>query len=197
MGMQISKTAVSSGIPIWQGDFIETAQGGFTLDAGNRSKGDTLKAGTILGYDESTRKASEVVVLVLTADATDSATKYKVKKGHGAKVGTNVTAKQGGAAYAISAIDTSNDDYDEITVGTTLGVALSTGDTLFESSATGATAGAFKVSPKGLLKEDLTITANDDVAVVIRGTVYENRIPAVPDDAKSLLPGTIIFSQSY
>lgn len=197
MGMNISRTKVTSGVPIWQGDFIETAQGGFTLDAGNYKDGDTIKAGAPMGFDETTRKASKVLIAALTADATDTATTYSVAKGHGLSVGQYVGASEGGAAYAISSIDTSNADHDEITLGTTLGVELSTGDALFQSSATGATAAAINTAPKGLLYEDVIINGNTDVAIVIRGTVYENRIPAIPDDVKDVLPATILFSKSY
>lgn len=53
---------------------------------------------------------------------------------------------------------------------------------------------------RGLLYFPITVPAADepdvDVAVVIRGTVYENRIPAIASNEKAALP-TIIFSQSY
>lgn len=198
MGMNISNEVVAYGVPIWQGRHVETAQGGFTLDAGPYSKGDVIKGGSPFGFDESTRKATKVLTATLTADAADDATKYDVKKGHGLAVGDYVGATEGGAAYAISAIDTSNADYDELTLGTTLGVALIAGTALFQSSATGATAAAVKTTARGLLYEDITITGgNQDVAIVIRGTVYENRIDVIPDAVKSDLPATILFSQSY
>lgn len=195
--MNIRKEVAAHGVPIWQGDFIETVQGGFTLDAGNFKDGDIIKGGSPMGFDETTRKAQRVLTATLTADAAADATAYKVKKGHGLSVGKNVSAEKGGTAYDITAIDTSNADYDEITLSATLGSALTAGTALFESSATGATAGALAVTPKGLLYEDVKINGNTTVAIVDRGRVYANRIDVIPSDVKSALPATILFSKSY
>lgn len=196
--MSISQTSVNSGVPIWQtGKSPETAQGGFTLDPGNYSDGDVIPAGSPMGFDETTRKASKVVIAVLTAAAGTTDTTYKVAKGAGLIIGTKLGASVGGTAYAVTAIDTSNADYDSVTLGTTLGVALAAGTALFESSATGATAAVLATTPKGLLYSDVTVGGNADVAIVLRGTVYANRIGAIPADVKKALPATILFSQSY
>ena len=77
-----------------------------------------------------------------------------------------------------------------------MGEAIAVGDVLFKANdATGAVSGDF-----GLLYEDTDVQAGEvtDVAVVIRGTVYENRIPAIAAYIKeTLLPATILFSKSY
>lgn len=64
-------------------------------------------------------------VAVLADDATNSATTYTVKKGHNFKVGDVLMLASGKAAYAITAIATNSGDAtkDDLTVGTTLGVA--------------------------------------------------------------------------
>ena len=49
---------------------------------------------------------------------------------------------------------------------------------------------------KGLLYEDVKVVNGAPVDVVIRGTVYENRIPAVSSQIKAKLP-LIIFSKSF
>jgi hypothetical protein len=72
--------------------------------------------------------------------------------------------------------------------------AAAVGDAIFQSSATGATAGAAKVTANGLLYEDTTSAAATDVSVVVRGTIYARRSPAVPPD---FAVQTIIFSQSF
>lgn len=74
-----------------------------------------------------------VKVAVLTDDATNSATTYTVKKGHNFKVGDVLMLAPGGAAYAITAIATNSGDgsKDDLTVGTTLGVAAKAGDSLY------------------------------------------------------------------
>lgn len=196
MGLQPVKTNVSGGIPVFQ-QRISTAQGGFVLDHATLTVGDTVKAGQPLGYDEATRKASVVKLAKVYENATNSATVIKVYKGHHFKVGDYIALTVGSAAYAITAIDTSNAAYDSLTVGTTLGAAL-TADTsvLFQSSATGASAAAYSVTAKGLLYEDTVVSAGASVSVVIRGTVYERRVTLATAAVKTALPH-IIYSQSY
>jgi hypothetical protein len=195
MGLQPVKTTVSSGVPVWQ-KVLEVAQGGFILDNSVLTDGDTVKAGTPIGINESTRKAKVVKTAQLHANALNSDTDYQVEKGHHFKVGDKVGKTEGGAAYAITAIDTSNADYDVITVGTTLGVALTAGDVLFESSASGGSAAAVAVTPNGLLYDDVDVADGASLSVVLRGTVYDRRIPAAGSVVKAKIP-QIIFSQSY
>lgn len=197
MGLQPVKTTVAGGIPAFQ-KVLENAMGGFVLDHATLAVGDTVKAGQPVGYNEATRKATVVKVARVYENATNVATSIKVYKGSHFKVGDYAALTVGGAAYAITVIDTSNAAYDTWTVGTTLGVAL-TADTsiLFQSSATGASAAAYSVTAKGLLYEDVTVSAGASVSVVIRGTVYERRVPYVPTAVKTALTSNIIYSQSY
>lgn len=193
--LQPVKTTLDNGIPVFQSR-IETAQGGFVLTDTTLTAGDTVKAGQPVGYDESTRKATVVKLAKVYENAGSSATAIKVYKGHHLKVGDYVAVAVGGAAYAITAIDTSNAAYDELTVGTTLGVAL-TADVsiLFQSSATGASAAAYSVTAKGVVYEDTVVAAGASVSVVIRGTVYERRVPGAPAAVKTAMPG-IYYSSS-
>lgn len=194
--LQPVKTTLNSGVPVYQ-QRHETAQGGFVLDHSTLTVGDTVKAGQPVGYNEATRKANVVKVAKVYENAGSSATVIKVYKGHHFKVGDYIAKTVGSAAYAITAIDTSNAAYDSITVGTTLGVALTADtDVLFQSSATGASAAAYSVTAKGLVYEDTDVAAGCSVSVVIRGTVYERRVPAVPAAVKTALPH-IIYSSSY
>lgn len=130
MGMQVSKTTVNYGVPIWQTDNLQTAQGGFTLDTTGLTDGDTIKAGSAFTFDETTRKAKKQTV-----------------------------------------------------------------------SGDGSTT-PYSSDAKGLLYEDIIVADSTDVAIVIMGTVYENRIPELDADAdkkaaiKAALP-RITFSQSY
>lgn len=185
-----SKTTVNSGAVLFQ-KVLEVAQGGFTLDDSGFSVGATITAGTPIGFDETTRLAKVAKVAVLHADAANNATTYQVKKGHYFKVGSSINLA-GGTARAITVIDTSNAGYDVLTVGTTIGAAASAGANVFISDA-GYTA------VKGLLYSDVVLDANGlaDIAVVLRGTVYDRRIVApIPASVKTSLP-LIIFSQSF
>lgn len=194
--MKIKKVSSTGTIPVWQtGKSPITAQGGFTLDRTGLTVGDVIPAGSPMNYDESTRKAKLVKTAKLQASATNSATAYKVFKGHLIKVGDYIASAVGGAAYAVTAIDSSNSDYDELTVGTTLGVVLAAGAPIFVSTATGATAAAN--SANGLLYEDEVVEENCTVSVVVAGMVYARRIPSIPSTILSTLPKTIIFSQSF
>lgn len=193
--MKLVKETVNSGIPIWQTAHSPvTAQGGFTLDTTGLTAGEVIKGGSVIDFNESTRIAKVVKSATLTANAANNATTYQVKKGHNFKVGDNLAAATGGAAYAITGINTTNSEYDVLTVGTTLGVALTAGTAVFQSSATGATAAAG--TARGLSYEDYLVAENMDISVVIAGVVYERRIPGVPATLKAMIP-TIIFSQSF
>ena len=196
MGMGLTRTFGTTEIPVWQGTNkdIQLAQGGFLLDTTGFDAGYVLPAGTPMAFNSATRVAKALKVATLTANATNTATTYQVAKGHNFKVGDYFAAAPGGAAYAITAIDTTNAAYDVITVGTTLGVALTSGALLFGSSATGASAASYG-GVNGLLYDDVTVGTGVSCSVVIRGTVYARRVP-YSTGLEAALP-RIIYSQSY
>lgn len=82
--------------------------------------GDYLREGAVLSAPDNgichVIKTAEVVAEVGAAE-----TAIKVKKMNNFKVGDFVMTAADGLAYAITAIDGSNKDYDTITVGTALG----------------------------------------------------------------------------
>lgn len=194
MGMNLTKSAAMYAVVIWQ-KIHDTAQGGFLLDVTGLTLGSVLKAGSLISFDESTRIAKVIKSATVQADATNVATDIRVLKGHTFKVGDYLARVEGGKAYAITAIVTTDPVYDTLTVGTTLGVALTAGDALFQSTSTGASA-AISLTPSGLSYEDYVVTANTDISVVLNGRVYARRIPGIVAGLKAKLP-LIIFSQSY
>lgn len=187
MYQQTSQAASFTTPPIFQ-EVITTMQGGFALDETTVAAGTLLPAGTLIGFDESTRRAKVGKVATLQASATNTATTYRVLKGSLLKVGDTFTAA-GGTPRAITAFDTSNSAYDEITVGTTLGVALNAGDAVYINDA-GFT------NPVGLLFLPVEVQPGADVSVLVRGMVYARRIQPIPASLQAKMPG-IIFSQSY
>jgi len=190
-----TKVSASAPIPIWQ-RVHEIAQGGFTLDKTGLTDGQMVLGGSPFGYNEATRLARVIKQATMFSDAGGTDVVYNVLKGHNFAVGDIISSGVGGKAYAITAIDTTTyADHDVITVGTSLGAYL-TGAVLFQSSASGATAGAFIVAPRGLLYADIEVETNKEVAITIRGTVYERRIPGTLAAIKALMP-SIIYSQSY
>jgi len=192
----MTRTVGASSIPVWQGldKDIQLAQGGFLLTDPGLPADTVIPAGTPMVFNESTRVASIMASGVAQADAASNATTYPVLKGHTFKVGDYLaTGAAGGKAYAITAIDrTSSTVYDTFTVGTTIG-AVTAGDLLYASTATGATASAYPVI-NGLLYADTVSGTGTDVSVVIRGTVYARRVPYNATIAAALTK--IIYSQS-
>ncbi|HEY4207987.1 MAG TPA: hypothetical protein VGM31_14285 [Puia sp.] len=189
------KVSATAPTVIWQ-RVHENAQGGFTLDKTGLTDGQTIPAGSPFGYNEATRLARVIKQMTMFSDAGATDTAYNVLKGHNAAIGEYFSPGIGGKAYNITAIDTTTyADHDVITVGTSLGAAL-TGTVLYQSSATGATAGALIVAPRGLLYADLVVETNKEVAVTIRGTVYERRVPGTLAAIKTAIPN-IIYSQSF
>lgn len=198
-GVGFRRTYATASIPVWMRDkALELVQGGFVLVTTGLFPGQIIPPGTPLIYDESQRTATLGHFAKMYAAASNSATSYQVNKGHNLIVGDNLAAVTGGAAEAITAIDPTNAAYDTITVGTTLGVAVTVGESLFASTAAGESAAALPAF-NGLLYEETLFEGPYQVAVsaVIRGTVYARRVPYTSQLAA--LPGLahIIYSQSY
>jgi hypothetical protein len=200
MSLKLTRTVGSGSIPVWQGlgKDIQLLQGGVLLDTTTLPKDTVIPAGTPLIVNESARTATILPSGVLYANAGGTDTTYQVKKGHTLKVGDYfATGAAGGKAYAITAIDTSNADYDVITVGTTIGAATA-GDLMYGSTATGATASAYPAA-NALLYADTVVGeqgVDEEVSAVIRGTVYARRVPYNATIAAITGLSKIIYSQS-
>jgi hypothetical protein len=205
MGLQFTQTSGIQGMEVFQSKNLEDVPGGLTLDADNNFEtGQNVQKGEMVVYDESTRLAIIAKLATVNANTSTPHTSIQVKKGHCLAVGDIIsTGADGGEAYAITAVDfTSSSDYDTLTVGTSIG-SLTAGDVIWLSTGTGgATAGAAP-AVNGFLKNDVKPSANDAVSVVVRGTVYERRLPGVyggygvPSQFKTSLGDRILFSQSY
>jgi hypothetical protein len=175
MAIGFKKVYSTEGIPVFQA-VLENAQGGVTLDMANVTAGEEIKKGSLIQYDEETRKG----LLVRTArvyEAGTTVTAVKVEKGHNMVVGAEIDG------VAVNAINTDNADYDVLTLASAVDVAV--GDILATSDVTGKST--------GLLFEGVNAEENATLSVVIRGTVYANRIPPVDADQ---VPATLILSKS-
>lgn len=177
MAIGFKKVYSTSGIPVFQ-NVLENAQGGFTLDMSkaNLSEGEEVKKGALIIYDEETRKAT----LVRTARVYEAGTgvsEVKVEKGHNFVKGVEVDG------VAVNEINTENADYDVLTLASAVdvekGTILATEDVSGKNT--------------GLLYEDVTAEENATVSVMIRGTVYANRIAPID---RSQVPDSIILSNS-
>lgn len=152
-----------------------------------------MKEGAVLGKD-SAGKYHLVKTAKIHENAGNTATDYKVKKGHEFKVGDVIM--NGAAttkAYAITEIDTTtSEDYDTITVGTSLGVAVVAGEVLVQATAEAATAatGTYKYEPAGIALNTVDLTnSNTGCGILVRGTVVESLLAYFVDaGVKAKLP---------
>jgi len=204
MGLQMTHTpAGPGGMEVFQSKNLEDVPGGLTLDQTNNNfeTDQNCQKGELVLYNEATRLA--IVAKLATVHLGTSAASIQIKKGHCFAVGDFVsTGADGGEAYDITAINQTNADYDTITVSTAIGT-LTTNAVLWLSSGSGGATAGVAVVPNGVLKFDVKPSANDAVSVVVRGTVYERRLPGVyggygvPSQHKVGLTSRILFSQSF
>lgn len=107
-------------------------RGGVSV-AASELGGDFLREGAILSAPVNgithVVKTAQVV-----AEVAASGKAIKVKKLHNFKVGDIITSALGKAAHAITAINDSGKEYDELTIGTAIG-ALAIGDVIVEAKA--------------------------------------------------------------
>lgn len=164
---------------------------GITVSAADLTQ-KVLHEGTPVGKDEN-GLYHVVKVAVLSANATDTATAYTVKKGHNFKVGDVVMLATGSKAYTITEIATNADDAtsDDLTVDTTLGTAAKAGDSLYLAAKAGASGSAFKYAPVALVGEsyDVDELSNHIVNAWTIGQIRESNIPPIGAEVKAKLTG--------
>ncbi len=186
--MQNTQTTESRAVLAFQTK-LENIPGGRTVAIADVEQ-DILYAGTPIGVD-SNKLGHIVKCAEMQATASDSATDYKVLKGHNFKVGDHICSAEGAKAQTITAITTTETDYDTLTVGTSLGVEVADGAHLYQSaSASQSTGSDLKYDPEGLIGEDIDMTADDNhlVSVVVRGTAIKDNIPPIGSVITAKLP---------
>lgn len=164
---------------------------GITVSAADLTQ-KVLHEGTPVGKDEN-GLYHVVKVAVLSADATNTATAYTVKKGHNFKVGDVVMLATGSKAYTITEIATNAGDAtsDNLTVNTTLGTAAKAGDSLYLAVKAGDSGSAFKYAPVALVGEsyDVDELSNHIVNAWTIGQIRESNIPPIGAEVKAKLTG--------
>lgn len=168
---------------------------GITVSAADLTQ-KVLHEGTPVGKDEN-GLYHVVKVAVLSADATNAATAYTVKKGHNFKVGDVVMLATGSKAYTITGIATNASDAtsDDLTVDTTLETAAKAGDAIYNAAKAGASGSAFKYEPIALVGEsyDVEALSNHIVNAWTIGQIRESNIPPVGSAVKAKLPGMVFI----
>lgn len=102
---------------------IADIRGGVSIKASELG-GDYLPEGAVLSAPDTTGICHVVKIAEVAAEVAAADTTIKVKKLHNLKVGDFITPALKGKAYAITAIDESNKEYDTLTVGTSLGAIV-------------------------------------------------------------------------
>ena len=139
--------------------------------------GDFLNEGAVLSAPDN-GICHVVKIAVLSAEATTAATDIKVNKGHNFKVGDFVMADEGGKAYAITEITTTEKTHDTIKVGTTLGVNIKKGGFIIEAAEESETS-KLKYTPLSLVGTGKPIVPNSnlDTDAWLIGVTKGNPLP--------------------
>lgn len=172
------------------GSTLGSVPGGITIASADFAQDAIILAGSLAGKDNN-GLYHVVKTASLQANATNVATQYNVLKGHFYKVGDVIAAVVGGKASGITAIDTSNALYDVITVGATLGVALTAGDGLFEANViTAGTDSVPKYTPLVVTARSIQIDKGNTnrVGAWYQADIYAQRVPKLPTSLTALIP---------
>lgn len=149
--------------------------------------GDFLNEGAVLSAPDN-GICHVVKIAVLSAEATETETDIKVNKGHNFKVGDFIMADEGGKAYAITSITTTEKTHDTIKVKTTLGVKIKKGGFIIEAAAesaaesaaeTAAETSKLKYTPLSLVGTGKPIVQNSnlDTDAWLIGVTKGNPLP--------------------
>jgi hypothetical protein len=142
------------------------------LDYTNAAK-KYVKAGAPVYYVPATRVMELCkTALVINGGSTSAP---RVGKGHHFKVGDIIG--DGTTAQQITAITTTSDDYDTLTLNSTIATAATADTKLFQGTVSGSSAVLY-YTPNGILKNDVYIAdGNADGGIVTIGNVRESALP--------------------
>ena len=157
--------------------------GGVTVSVAGLG-GSALFEGTPIGKGANGMYKVCKTAQILTA-ATATATTYEVAKGHHFKAGDRF-ATDACNGQLISSIDKSAPDKDVITLGATLGAAVTAGTCAFESAGANTT---LNVTPIAFAGSNEDVQANDNlfVSAWVIGVIREANAPIVNSAIKTAL----------
>lgn len=165
--------------------------GGVTVSVADLG-GTAVYEGTPIGLSASDGMFHVAKTALIVSDATNVATTYDVAKGHHFKVGDRF-ATEGANGQLITAIDkTTNADKDVITVGTTLGVAITAAAKVVAFESTGANK-TVKYPPTAICgnNEDVVSSSNLFQPAWVMAVVRKGIAPLINDTLAATLKGVI------
>lgn len=194
-----SKTYPASVMPIWI-DVKERKLAGGTFDISGASKGDIYPAGMPVRLDKMGGTVTILPTFTVVGAVSAAATTLVLKPqtnvipaagmivGKMTSAGVAAKAVELGAATPLTGTDAGK--YQFTITANDLG-ALADGDLLVIVSAAGANKAA--VLPNGLSWRQVVVDSDNatkgTIAVVTKGQILADRIPAMPDFYKAALPG--------
>ena len=167
---------------------IADIPGGVTVSVADLG-GAVLKEATPLAYAVADAMWHVCKTALIISDAADNATTYDVAKGHHFKVG-DIFATEGANGRAITAIDkTTNTDKDVITLGTTLGVAITAASKTVAFAAASAGGKVVKYPPTAIAGSNYDVAASDNLFcdAWLIAVVRSGNAPLVNDTIKATL----------
>ena len=161
--------------------------GGVTIKVADLG-GDALFEGTPIGKGSDGQYQVIKTAQIVTKAEADAIT-YDVAKGHHFKVGDRF-ATSSCNGQLITGIDKSNPAKDVISVGTTLGAAITAGTCAFESAGANKT---LKYAPVGIAGQNQDVESGDNLFtdIWVIGVVRESNAPIINDSIKSALKGIL------
>lgn len=121
----------------------------------------------------------------LYAAAESGDTSIKIAKGSGIAQGDVVAT--GKKAVAVTAVDTSSEDYDVATMS--LGVALPAGKVLYEAAAASASAAVPKLTPVYVLGAPVHAGEGDQLVKLVNGANLRRQTANLSDELAAMIPG--------
>jgi len=120
----------------------------------------------------------------LVAAVADDDTTIKIAKGSGVKVGEFIG--HGAKAVACSAVDTSNADYDTVTV--TMGVEIAKDVVLYQAKAASADSAEPKATPQFITYDPVFAGKGDQLTRLVNGANIRKETANIADEVAALLP---------
>ncbi len=140
---------------------------GFGLDTENLKSGTMLPPMTPLALDHITHKATPVINVKVVEQVAADGTEVKIAKKSLAYVGMFLGTGSKGAK--VTAINTSNSEYDVLTIESAFGAVVKKDDVLFEASAVGGT----KVKNTAIALNYAWVKVEENATVTAVGRAYE------------------------
>lgn len=170
---------------------IADIRGGVGVSVANLG-GAVVYEGTPIGIDTTTGLYKVYKTVKVLSNATNTDTEIEVAKGHHFKAGDYVTFGTSASGQQISSIDKSDSTKDVITLGTTLGAAITAGAVLFEVTGNNKTK---KVNPIAIVGDSYDVVAGENLFVNawVMGVVDKGKSKIAYDSALESLLKCVVF----